>query len=353
MDVTTVQPDIPITETTAEVIDTAIAVAEAPASRTNPYSHPKEISLRGGPILDFVPVADNSKSARKNFQATMRAIDGSTFSLNLFGFNNFTRCFGINGAQGMRADVDDLNETILSIARSHSWDTAYALGEGKVAFTRDLSGTQIMAGLVDSYAKRKYSDTKSTALTLNRSGFLPHPNDQHYVDAVVTGTINFNAVKFNTWTEIVRQICTNGMTQALASSNKNENYHSDWITQAIEKTNQSQAGLIRMVEIMCNVRVMDEQKTLEALSVSGLPAWVGEKAQKLIDNSKKDAMELKERDKLCPFGLRTLWDFLNVFTYAMHHVSNIATKQTLQERLFKYSFREPFLRELQEVGAVA
>lgn len=327
---------------------------ELPHQRSiNFYKTPKEINLTQSSLLDFEPVVENGREVKRGFAATLRRSNGAVMTLNLIGFSNFTKAFGIQGTQAMRATPSHLNETIASIARNRNIDTCYGVGETNHAFTRDLPGIETLADLMDNYDRRKYSDTKSTSLTLNRVGFMPQQSDQHYIDAIVTGAVAFNQVKFNTYTEILRQICTNGMTRAISSSNKKDSYNADWIPRAIEHTSAQVSTMKQVIDTMGGARAVDKEKIVDVVSVAGIPAWVCTMAKMYMDIESRSDLTAKEQEKLCPFGIRTLWDVLNVFTYSLHRVGDLATKHKLQERIYKYTFRTEFINQLNEVGAIA
>lgn len=337
-----------------EEIAQNVAVQDLPHQRSiNFYDNPREIDLTNSSLLDFEPVVDNDRETKRGFHCTMRQSNGTVFSLNLVGFSNFTKAFGIQGAQAMRATPSHLNETIASIARNRSIDNCYAVGTTNHAFTRDLAGVHTMADLMNQYDRRKYSDTKSTSLTLNRVGFVPQQSDQHYIDAILTAAIAFNQVKFNTYTEILRQVCTNGMTRAISSSNKNDNYNSEWIPMAIEHSNRQVEGMKLAIEQMGNARATDKEAIVDFIALSGIPAWVCTMSKLYMDLNDRSDLTAKEQEKLCPFGIRTLWDVLNAMTYACHRISDLATKQKVQERIYKYTFRPEFVNHLSEVGAIA
>ena len=322
----------------------------------NFYRNPREIDFNTSyPILDYEPVIQDSRAAKANFRAQCRTAEGNVFTLNLFGFSNFTGAFGIQGTQAMRATPSFLNDTIKSIAHRRNVDNAWAVGDSNHAFTRDLAGIQTAADLMDEYDRRKFSSVKSLGLTLNREQFMPtgYDKDIHFIDAIATATITFGSVGFSVGTDILRQICTNGMTQTIASSSKKMQYTNSWLSMAVEKTISESHGMKNAVDAMCIAKVKDTEKTFDYINAGGLPEWVGVTAKTLFQLQGRGDLTAKEQEKLCPFGIQTLWDFLNTYTYAMHRVKDLAAKQKLQEKLYKFTFREEFVETLVNNGCVS
>jgi hypothetical protein len=337
----------------ANVIVPEAAINDNLEVKKNFYSNPYEVNLTQSNLLQFDPVVENDRETKQNFRAQLRVANGNVCTLNLFSFSKFTQAFGISGSQAMRANPNYLNSTIQSIAQSHNIDTCYGVGDTGHVFTRDLEGVAKMADLMDKHERRRFSDVKSTSLTLNRVGFTPNRSDQHYIDAIVTGSIAFNSVKFNTYTEILRQVCSNGMTRAIASSNQKNSFSADWIPYAIDNTNAQVVSMKDSIDIFNEARVTDDSKIFEIINLgSNLPGWVGNTAKKIAEATRKDELDRAEQDKVCPFGLVTVWDYLNIFTFALHAQKDLATKQRLQERLMKYAFRKEFVNSLKEAEVI-
>jgi hypothetical protein len=307
------------------------------------------------PILDFEPVGGDNPQASRRFTAQMRDADGIMFTLNLFGFSNLTRAFGITGKQACYATPSYLDETIKSIARRRGVTTALAVGETDHVFTQDEQGIDTAKALVDKYELRAYSGTKASSLTLSRESFTPtgHTGDLHHIDAIVTASVAFNEVSFTTYTELLRQVCSNGMTQTIASSNKKNHYTSDWIPKAVENTERRAVGIKTAVDAMNEWTVKDAKGLIDSVRVCGIPSWVGDAAETLIELSRGGNLTEAEQVRMAPFGINTVWDYVNVCTWAMHRVKDISSKQKLQERLFKYTFREDWMRGLKEAEIVA
>jgi hypothetical protein len=208
---------------------------------------------------------------------------------------------------------------------------------------------------MDKYDVRKFSDTKSTSLTLSREPFTPtdYADDKHFIDGIVTMDVSFGAVNFSTYTEILRQICTNGMTQVISKSSQRNQYNADWIPQAVDVTKRNALEIKNSVESLSSAKVQDEEKFLDTLRVSGLPAWVGNESEILLKASKGGDMTIKEQEEACPFGIKTPWDYINLWTFTMHRIKDIGSKQRLQTRLFNYVFRDIYINSLKEAAIIA
>lgn len=331
------------------------ATTAAPVNVHNFYEHRRVVDFRtSAPIVDFEPVEVCNRETKRNFAAQMRDVDGVPFTLNLFGFSNFTKAFGIQGTQAMRATPGFLNDTIKSIARRRDVSTALAVGETNHVFTQDEHGVDVAAELVNKYELRRYSDTKSSSLTLSREPFTPtgHSSDVHYIDAIVTTNVTFGAVGFTTYTELLRQICTNGMTRTISASNKKNSYSAEWIPKAMENTKLYAQDMKDAVDVMNSSVVRDPKGLIESVRVC-IPAWVGDTAEMLVGLSKSNDLTQQEQEEMCPFGIKTTWDYINVCTWAMHRIKDIGSKQRLQERLYNYTFRKEWINSLKEAAVVA
>lgn len=332
-----------------------VSTVSAPVNAHNFYGHRRVVDFRAGsPLLDYEPVELGDRCAARDFRAQMRAADGTVFTLNLFGFSNLTKAFGIRGTSAYHATPSYLNETIKSIAGRRGVSTALAVGDTNHVFTQDENGVDIAEDLVNRYELRRYSDTKSSSMTLSRESFTPtgHTSDLHHIDAIVTANVAFNSVSFTTYTELLRQICTNGMTRTISSSNKRNSYNADWIPKAVDNTKARALELKNTVDAMNGATVRDPKGVMDSIRVCGIPAWVGDAAETLISLSKSNDLTREEQEAMCPFGIATLWDYINVCTYAMHRIKDISSKQRLQERLYNYTFRKEWIGNLQEAAVV-
>jgi len=327
----------------------------AETAAKNFYTVRRTIDFTADRIVRYDPLAANDRKSKLDWTAEAYSPDCGWFTLNLFGFSNLTGAFGITGTQAMRATPAHLNDTIKSIAMRRDVVTALAVGESNHVFTRDEAGIVTAANLMDKYDSRKYSNTKSVSLTLSREPFAPtgYDGDDHYIDGIVTANVSFGAVNFSTYTEILRQICSNGLTRTISKSSCKNRYSADWIPQAVEITKRNAVEIKNSVDALASSKVKDEEKFVESLRVSGLPAWVGDDAEILLKTAKSGDMAENVREEACPYGIATPWDYVNLWTYAMRRIKDLGAKQKLQTRLFNCIFRSLYINSLKEAAIIA
>jgi len=318
----------------------------------NYYANPKSVDLAEGFSLRYpqvLTVADPD-----NFYAYLKTASGEEMRLDRKSFSNLTSGFGITGKYAMRMTNEELNGAIKTISSSKKWKNCFAVGlnnSDQQNFTRDIKGLENLSNLVEQYGQRTYSTLGVGASTIETMNVDFKSADPIFFDGIVSYRVNFRKVEMLPYTELLRQICTNGATELIADDKGKPMSISDY-TIITDHLHQRIEGVRDSVEMLASAKVIETDAFMYAIETRAqIPTHIAKDAKRYNLKNLKNELELEEKEEACPFGIVNAWDYVNLYTYAMHEGAKaLFAKHKLQARLWRHCTNEEFIEKSAKEG---